>query len=73
MHFSSFASGTVRYSSFGFVHDQHIGLTAGDVSATVEEMAGRGAQFRRPPPSYYKLVRTNTICFFTDEDEVPTM
>ena len=36
---------------------QHVGLAAGDdIAATVAEMAGRGARFRRPPPTYYKLV-----------------
>ena len=36
---------------------QHIGLTAPNVSKTVEWMYERGAKFRTPPPTYYQLVR----------------
>lgn len=35
---------------------QHIGLTAPNVSKTVEWMYEKGAQFRMPPPTYYQLV-----------------
>ena len=34
---------------------QHIGLTTSDITTTVTELTSRGAQFRRPPPTYYRL------------------
>ena len=35
---------------------QHIGLTTPDAAKTVRIMTSTGAQFRRPPPTYYQLV-----------------
>jgi len=34
---------------------QHIGLTTPNAAKTVQIMTDSGAQFRRPPPTYYKL------------------
>ena len=31
-------------------------MTTGDATAAVEAMSARGAGFRRPPPTYYKMV-----------------
>lgn len=45
---------------------QHLGLsTKSDIAAVVLEMTDRGAKFRKPPPTYYKLVslRSCRICF----------
>jgi 4-hydroxyphenylpyruvate dioxygenase-like putative hemolysin len=36
---------------------QHIGLTTPNASLTVQIMANHGAQFRKPPPTYYQLVK----------------
>ncbi len=40
---------------------QHIGLHVGTygIERTVKAMMNRGAEFRHPPPTYYKLVRYN--------------
>ena len=36
---------------------QHIGLVSrGPIEGTVEKMLQKGAEFRTPPPTYYKLV-----------------
>ena len=35
---------------------QHIGLATSNVAETVQIMTDLGAQFRNPPPTYYKLV-----------------
>ena len=35
---------------------QHIGLTTDDIEGTVKVLADRGATFRKPPPTYYKMV-----------------
>jgi hypothetical protein len=35
---------------------QHIGLATEDAEETVQDMLDRGAAFRKPPPTYYKLV-----------------
>ena len=35
---------------------QHIGLTTPNACQTVSIMTKAGAQFRKPPPTYYKLV-----------------
>ena len=37
---------------------QHIGLTTPNASVTVQVMSDQGAQFRKPPPTYYELVST---------------
>ena len=34
---------------------QHIGLTTPNAVQTVQIMSDQGAQFRRPPPTYYQL------------------
>ena len=36
---------------------QHIGLTTPNACQTVSIMSKNGAQFRKPPPTYYQLVR----------------
>ena len=39
---------------------QHIGLVSkGDIGNIVEKMQISGAEFRKPPPTYYKLVSKN--------------
>ena len=40
---------------------QHIGLATSNVAETVQIMTDFGAQFRNPPPTYYKLVST-VVC-----------
>ena len=35
---------------------QHIGLTTDKATETVQIMLDKGAQFRKPPPTYYQLV-----------------
>ena len=42
---------------------QHIGLTTANASITVQVMSDQGAQFRKPPPTYYQLVSTNNFYF----------
>ena len=42
---------------------QHIGLTTANASITVQVMSDQGAQFRKPPPTYYQLVSTNYFYF----------
>ena len=34
---------------------QHIGLATADIARTVQLLAGAGARFRKPPPTYYRL------------------
>lgn len=35
---------------------QHIGLTSSSIASTVAAMKQNGAEFRSPPPTYYKMV-----------------
>ena len=45
---------------------QHIGLTTDKATETVQIMLDKGAQFRKPPPTYYQLVILSTMWKFQD-------
>ena len=45
---------------------QHIGLTTDKATETVQIMLDKGAQFRKPPPTYYQLVILSTVWKFQD-------
>lgn len=49
---------------------QHIGLTAPNVSETVEWMSSNGAKFRAPPPAYYQLVRLSIFLYFFNSQKI---
>ena len=40
---------------------QHIGLTTDKATETVQIMLDKGAQFRKPPPTYYQLVKLSKL------------
>lgn len=46
---------------------QHVGLgTAGDIAKAVGRMQEMGAEFRRPPPTYYQMARGATLCYMAN-------